>query len=127
MSMMPNTSVSPAASRNSMRPNWTPFSPCSRKRIADINWGLTPINGLLHAAFAQPVVLVPGKDGGDLLVDDAAFAILHERAHVVVLDRRAVGRFLPLPARRLRALGRLHEGGAEGLRVLDLALRVLHR
>src|ERR1043165_1779505 len=109
MSMMPNTSVSPAASRNSMRPNWMPFSPCSKKRIADINWGQTPINGLLHAAFAQPVVLVVLQDGGELLVDDAALAILDQRAHVVVLDRRAVGGFLPLPARRLRPLRRLHQ------------------
>src|SRR3954468_11670151 len=127
MSMMPNTSVRPAASRNSMRPNWTPFSPCSKKRIADINWGLTPINALLHAAFAQPVVLVVLQDSGDLFVDDATLAVLHQGAHVVVLDRGAVRRLLPRAARRFRALGRLHQSGAESLRILDLALRVLHR
>src|SRR4051794_17666333 len=124
MSMMPNTSVNPAASRNSIRPNWMPLSPCSRKRIALIR-ALSPNS--LHAAFAQPVVLVCRKDGGDLAIDDAALAVLDQRAHVVVLDRRAVCGFLPLPARRLRPLRRLHQGGAECLGVLDLAFRILDR
>ena len=35
MSMMPNTSVRPAASRNSISPNCRPFSDCSRIRIQD--------------------------------------------------------------------------------------------
>src|SRR3954467_13540742 len=128
MSMMPNTSVNPAASRNSIRPNWMPLSPCSRKSVAVIEEFVDGARTtLLHAAFAQPVVLVCSKDGGDLAVDDAALAVLHQRTHVVVLDRRAVGRFLPLAARRPGALRRLHQGGAERLRVLDPAFRVLHR
>ncbi len=36
MSMIPNTSVRPAASRNSISPNCRPFSVCSRIRIPDI-------------------------------------------------------------------------------------------
>src|SRR3954463_3207610 len=111
MSMMPNTSVNPAASRNSIRPNWMPLSPCSRKSVAVIEeFGDGARTTLLHAAFAQPMILVRGEDGGDLAVDDAALAVLHERAYVVVLDRRAVRRFLPLAARRFRALGGLHQG-----------------
>src|SRR3954467_9345479 len=128
MSMMPNTSVNPAASRNSIRPNWMPLSPCSRKSVAVIEEFVDGARTtLLHAAFAQPVVLVRRKDGGDLAVDDAALAVLHQRTHVVVLDRRAVCGFLPLPARRLRPLRRLHQGGAECLGVLDLAFRILDR
>ena len=36
MSMMPNTSVSPAASRNSISPNCNPFRDCSTIRIQDM-------------------------------------------------------------------------------------------
>ena len=36
MSMIPNTSVRPAASRNSINPNCRPFSACSRIRIPDM-------------------------------------------------------------------------------------------
>jgi hypothetical protein len=36
MSMMPNTSVRPAASRNSINPNCRPFSDCSTMRIQDM-------------------------------------------------------------------------------------------
>src|SRR5947207_14171369 len=106
MSMMPNTSVSPAASRNSISPNCTPFSACSRKRIADMKSGsepeliraLTPNLGLLHAAVFEPEVAVVLEDGADLAVDDAPLAVLDQRAHVVILDRRAVRRLLPRPA-----------------------------
>src|SRR5258706_874036 len=135
MSMMPNTSVRPAASRNSIRPNCTPFSACSRKRITDIqigdgartNPGSVPEFQLLHAAVFGPEVAVVLEDGADFAIDDAPLAILHERAHVVVLDRRAVRRFLPFAPRCLGTLGRLHQRGAERLRVLDLAFRVAHR
>src|SRR5438874_12261397 len=135
MSMMPNTSVRPAASRNSISPNCTPFSDCSRKRIADTRSGTepelvrapSPNSKLLHRAVFEPEVAVVLEDGADLAVDDAPLAVLDQRAHVVILDRRAVRRLLPRPARGLGALGRLHQRGAERLRVLDLALRVAHR
>src|SRR5438067_8610323 len=129
MSMMPNTSVSPAASRNSISPNCTPFRDCSRKRIADMKIGTVPIfpARLLHRAVFEPEVAVVLEDGADLAVDDAPVAVLDQRAHVVILDRRAVRRLLPRPARRLGALGRLHQRGAERSCVLDLALGVAHR
>src|SRR2546429_2197310 len=136
MSMMPKTSVSPAASRNSISPNCRPFSDCSRTRIAGIrnrgqspisNWALTPISGLLHAAVFEPEVLVLLEDGADLAVDDAPVLVLDEFAHVVVLDRRAIRRFLEVPARAVRALRRLHQRRMERFLVLDLALRVAHR
>src|SRR5207244_9906079 len=129
MSMMPNTSVSPAASRNSISPNCTPFSACSRKRIADMKIGTVPIfpARLLHRAVFEPEVAVVLEDGADLAVDDAPLAVLDQRAHVVILERRAVRRLLPRPPRGLGALGRLHQRGAKRLRVLDLALHVPHR
>src|SRR5690349_11731509 len=121
MSMMPNTSVSPAARRKSISPNCSPFRLCSRNRVPDISkkFGGRARPGIrapspifsarsLHRAVYGPIVLVILEDGGDLAVDDAAFAVLDERAHVVVLDRRAVRRFLHLAARRLGALGRAH-------------------
>src|SRR6266849_8553166 len=105
MSMMPNTSVSPAASRNSISPNCTPFRDCSRKRIADIKkfgdgartiLGCVPARRrLLHVAVFEPEVAVVLEDGADLPIDDAPFAVLDQRAHVVILDRRAVRRLLP--------------------------------
>src|SRR5688500_17898362 len=113
MSMMPNTSVRPAASRNSIRPNCTPFSVCSRKRVAvmqtkkggasappfeDLHWRC-----LFHLAVFGPEVDVLGEHRADLLVDDAAVLVLGDDAHVVILDRRAVGRRLPVPARGLDA------------------------
>ena len=34
MSMMPNTRVSPAASKNNISPNCSPLSDCSRSKVA---------------------------------------------------------------------------------------------
>src|SRR5688572_28584912 len=119
MSMMPNTSVRPAASRNSIRPNCTPFRVCSRKRVAvmqtkkggasappfeDLHWKC-----LFHLAVFGPEVDVLGEHGADLLVDDAALLVLDQRAHVVVLDRRAVVGRLPVAARGLDSPGRAHQ------------------
>src|SRR5687768_480481 len=120
MSMMPNTSVSPAASRNSIKPNCTPFRVCSRNRVA-----LTapPRGWLFQLAVLGPEVLVAGQHGADLLVDDAALIVLCYHAHIVVLDGSAVVRGLPVAARRLEAPRRAHQRPAELGRVLDLALR----
>src|SRR5258708_15818787 len=122
MSMMPNTSVRPAASRNSIRPNCTPFSACSRKRIGVR--ACCPQRRLLHAAVFGPEVAVVFEDGADLAIDDAPLAILHEPPHVVVLDPRAVRPFLPFAPRGLGTLGRLHQRAPGRLRGLDPALRV---
>src|SRR5688572_10972942 len=60
MSMMPNTSVRPAASRNSISPNCRPFSDCSRIRIQD-NGGLLRIAGFSRASPEH----LPGEPGSD--------------------------------------------------------------
>src|SRR5258708_35111350 len=105
MSMMPNTSVRPAASRNSIRPNCTPFSACSRKRIGVM--ACCPQRRLLHAAVFGPEGAVGFEDGADLAIDDAPLAILHEFAQVVVLELHAVLRFLPFASRCSGTLWRL--------------------
>src|SRR5688572_18590859 len=137
MSMRPNTSVSPAASRNSISPNWMPFSVCSRKSVRVMKQKRVrpaphplPVNLLcssLHLAVFGPEVDVVVQHRADPLVDDAAFVVLDDLAHVVVLDRRAVGRRLPVAARGLDLRRRAHQRGAEGLLVFDLAFGALHR
>src|SRR5687768_5022550 len=107
MSMMPNTSVSPAARRNSISPNCRLFSDCSRRRIPDMNnSGTEPEldrapspNQLLHLAVFGPEVGQPVDYRADLLVDDAALVVLRDHAQVVVLHRRAVVREFPVAAR----------------------------
>src|SRR5712692_8206765 len=108
MSMMPNTSVSPAASRNSISPNCRPFSICSTIRMGDKKgarlaprpFAVSPVASF-HLAVFGPEVDVLAHHGGDLLVDDAPLGILRHDAQVVVLDRRAVRREFPVAARRL--------------------------
>src|SRR5882672_5386794 len=111
MSMMPNTSVSPAASRNSIRPNCTPFSVCSRMRTQDMPRGgrRTASTCLLHRAILHVGVAVVLEDRSDSLVDDAPLRIPADDAQVVVLDRVLVAveqdyrNDLQGPRRRLRA------------------------
>src|SRR6185436_7697630 len=121
MSMMPNTSVSPAASRNSISPNCRPLSPCSRKRI-----GVRARFPLLHLAVFGPVVAEAVDHRADLLVDQAALVVLRDDAHVVVLHRRAVVREPPVAARRLESCRRAHQRLVERVLVLDLALHRAH-
>src|SRR5688572_2025869 len=116
MSMMPNTSVSPAASRNSISPNWTPFSPCSRNRIGVMNYDPDP-ELLLHRAVFGPVVAEV----------DHSTDLLGDHAQVVVLHRRAVVRHLEIAARRFDALRSRHQRLVEALLVLDLAFDRTHR
>src|SRR6266850_5212298 len=98
MSMMPNTSVSPAASRNSISPNCRPFSDCSRIRIQDKT-------NLLHGAVLHVGVAVILEDGADGLVDETPLGILADDAQVIVLDRELVAVELERPAHRLEPAG----------------------
>src|SRR5205814_3794940 len=100
---------------------------CDQREIGTVPIFPITTTGLLHAAVFEPEVAVVLEDGADLAIDDAPLAVLDQRAHVVILDRRAVRRLLPRTARGLGALGRLHQRGAERFRILDLALRVAHR
>src|SRR5712692_990335 len=63
--MMPNTSVSPAAMRNSMTPNCRPFSSCSKRSAKFIKkgavapfWVIQLFNSPLHLAVLVVRVLV---------------------------------------------------------------------
>src|SRR6266850_6064090 len=103
--MMPNTSVSPAASRKSITPNCRPLRTCSTTR--------RPVNarpGLpLHLALLVVRVLVVLEDGLlDLHLDLAACA-LHRLQEIEVLDRRVIGVVGELAARRLE-VGLAHGG-----------------
>src|SRR5712664_3176997 len=117
MSMMPNTSVSPAASRNSISPNCRPLSACSVMRIQG--------KQLLHGAFLDvgvPMILEHGADG---LVDEAALRVLADHAQVVVLDRHLVAVELEGAAHRVEP--RRPERLPHRLDVLDPAPGVAHR
>src|SRR5215475_10483976 len=114
--MMPNTSVRPAANRNSMTPNCRPLRTCSTTR--------SPVNagpGLpLHRAFLVVGVLVVLEDGLlDLHLHFAA-GPPHRLQQVEVLDRRVVGVEAELAARRLE-VGPPH-GRDHTLLVREIAL-----
>src|SRR5262245_24350229 len=83
MSMMPKTSVSPAASRNSINPSWRPFSSCS----ASMEQGKVP---LVHLALGSVDVLEVAEHLADRLVGDATAGIPVDLAKVIVLDREVV-------------------------------------
>src|SRR3954465_3469867 len=140
MSMIPNTNVSPAASRNSISPNCRPFSDCSKIRIQDMKKraaknkiGVRPrffprcalLDGSLHIAFLDIGVAVVLEDGADGLVDEAPLAVLRHHAQVVVLDRHLVPVELERAAHRLEAR-RLHRL-PHCVDALDLALDVAPR
>src|SRR5664279_4304720 len=97
MSMTPNTSVSPAASRNSIRPNCSPFSDCSRMRTPGIvrPWrrgGEGARAASLHRAALHVRVAVVLQDRlVERLVDQSALAVAADGANVVALDRVLVG------------------------------------
>src|SRR3954469_12492023 len=110
--MMPNTSVRPAASRNSISPNCRPFSACSRIRIQD--------KALLHRAVLHVGVAAVLEDGADGLVDEASLRVLADHAQVVVLDWHLVAVELEGAAHRLEAR-RFHRL-PHRLDVLDFAL-----
>src|SRR5215831_21233778 len=99
ISMTPKTSVSPAASRNSMRPNCRPFSACSRTRTPAMEGAAA--SAALHRAGLHVRVAVVLQDRlVERLVDQAALAVAADGADVVVLDRVLVGVYLGCPAHR---------------------------
>src|SRR5262249_75742 len=115
--MMPNTSVRPAASRNSIRPSCRPFSSCSTIRDGG--------KGSLHLALRGGDVLEVGERLADGLVGDAAASVLVDLAQVVVLDREVVLVEAEFSARRVEfGFG---ERLAQRLLVLDLAADLLDR
>src|SRR5438128_12650907 len=83
MSMMPNTTVSPAASRKSISPNCSPFRHCSRMRA--------PLTSSFHLAVAGVRVGVVAEDRAHGAVGHVPRRILLDHAQVVVLDRIVVG------------------------------------
>src|SRR5215831_158363 len=103
MSMMPNTSVRPAASRNSISPNCRPFRNCSRMRTQDMQRGGrgTARTFLLHRAVLHVGVAAVLEDRAHGLVDDAPLRVLADHAQVVVLDRGLVAVELERAAYRL--------------------------
>src|SRR5437773_7254613 len=122
--MMPNTSVSPAAMRKSITPNWTPFRACSRTRYTarspcprfELSARLLP----LHPAVLVVRVLVLLEDGLlDLHLDRIARA-LDRLQEVVVLDREVVDVVRVRAARGL-VIGFPHRGD-HALLILQIAL-----
>src|SRR5882672_2896357 len=116
MSMMPNTSVRPAASRNSIKPNCRPLRACSRTRTT---------TALLHRAVLHVGVAAILEDRAHGLVDEAPLRVLADHAQVVVLDRVLVAVESEGTAHRLE-LGGL-ERPAHRFLVLDPALDLAHR
>src|SRR5690606_18375591 len=88
-SMMPNTSVSPAASRNSIRPNCRLLSNCSSRRIPLMR-ARSGGSGR-HLALADVRIGMVFQHAPHELVGHAALGILDDFAQVVVLDGIVVG------------------------------------
>src|SRR4051812_28586330 len=128
MSMTPNTSVSPAASRNSISPNCSPLRSCSRTRmLLTAGWGRGACAGsVLHPAVLHVGIAAVAQDRvAERFVDQPALAVVADGAHVVVLDRVVVGVELEGPAHRIES--RRLQGLAHRITVLELALDVTHR
>src|SRR6266487_7102630 len=146
MSMMPNTRVSHAASRNSISPNCSPFSDCSTIRIQDMKLEMKMRRGnekgemrrgrftppsfsfkdfLFHRTFLNISIAAVLEYRSHGLVDQASLRILPHHAQVVVLDRVLVAVEPERTAHRLelRRLERL----AQAFRVLDPALHFADR
>src|SRR5260221_5932903 len=112
--MMPKTSVSPAAMRNSITPSWSPLSVCSRTRTRFIGRPTKKGRGVVrapelrcdaggrspHPAFLGVGILVVGEHR--LL--DLHHRVLPRRAgdrlqKVEILDREVVAVVAEFPAR----------------------------
>src|SRR3990167_5455314 len=89
MSMMPNTSVRPAASKNSMSPSCRPFRACSSNKIPIVSNQPCGLERR-HLAVAHVGVGVVLEHGAQRAVGDAALAVLGDHAQVVVLDGEVV-------------------------------------
>src|SRR4051812_41920450 len=137
--MMPNTSVSPAAMRNSMTPYCRPFSSCSktspqvicRKSCAKNKGAGAPLSETcsttlpLHLAVLVVGVLVLLERLGDDLHLGAILAALHRLQQVEVLDRMLVDVEVELAADRVEV--RLAHLLHQRLGVLQVALGAAHR
>src|SRR6478672_11270493 len=95
--MMPNTSVSPAAIRNSVTPNCRPFSNCSKtspkvmkEKRALARPFYQPLRGLLHLAILEVRILVLLEDRLLNAHLDVAAGQLLGLEQVEVLDRMVV-------------------------------------
>src|SRR5688572_16422417 len=127
--MMPSTSVSPAAIRNSMTPSCTPFSNCSKKRMNpmrkkragyDRPFAFSARALPLHLAFLVVRVLVLVEH---FLLDVHLHAVrsaLGRLEQVERLDGMVVVVELEVAAQRLEV--RLAQLRHHGLGVLDVAL-----
>src|SRR2546422_6311956 len=144
--MMPNTSVSPAAIRNSITPNCRPFSSCSKRRAmkngdrphlfcytslgGENKWGLSPFtipihHSPLHLAVLVVRVLVVLEDGLlDVHFDVAACGLLGAQ-QVEVLDRMVVDVVGEAAADRIEV--RFAHRRYQRPGVLEVALGRLHR
>src|SRR5262245_48916251 len=111
--MMPNTSVSPAAIRNSVTPNWTPLRACSRTRSR-----FSPLP--LHPAVLRVRVLVVLEDRLLDLHLRLSAGPLHGLEEIEVLDREVIDVVRVLPARR--RVVRLPHRRDHALLVLEVAL-----
>src|ERR1700693_3273175 len=119
--MMPKTSVNPAASRNSSKPNCSPFRNCStissmdtsreaerhrteRKTAAAHERRRSIGQGdlrSLHRTFVVEAVLAVFNDGGDGFQRQFAVGVLHHVLQIEVLDRDVVVAVFERPAHRL--------------------------
>src|SRR5262245_15196083 len=105
--MMPNTSVSPAASRNRSRPNCRPFKHCSMNRVMMNRLKISecraskrrqrrcaaavPYRGRsLHRALVVKAILIVLDDGGDGLKCEIAFLVLDRLLQIEILDREVI-------------------------------------
>src|SRR5688572_21824725 len=124
MSMMPNTSVRPAASRNNIKPNCRPLSACSSTRMSMIASGPgRSVRG--HLAGRRVGVGLGLEDGAQRPVGDAALRVAADHAQVVVLHREVVAVELEGAAHRFEP-GCFERLAQRGL-VVELALDIAHR
>src|SRR5581483_804801 len=135
-SMMPNTSVRPAASMNSSRPNCRPLRHCSMNSVmarklhafAMENGGsayapppswTAPASVRRHLALRVMDVLEILDDGGGRL-EHVLVAFLHHVLKIEILDRNVVGAELEVATHGLEV--RLLERLADGVFVGQVAL-----
>src|SRR5256885_10264532 len=130
--MMPNTSVSPAAIRNSMTPYCRPFSNCSKSRAMKNGdrphfpkWGLSPFSPF-HLAVLRVRILVLLEG----LLQDAHLRAVRPRAfhrlqQVEVLDRMVI-HVVGEPSADRVEVGLAHRLD-QGVGVLQVAMGGPHR
>src|SRR5262245_5615718 len=111
--MMPKTSVNPAASRNSSRPNCRPFRHCSMKsvmmrrapgkRTAAARTRYRRVGSpsrSLHRALVVKAILIVLDDGGDGLECVIAFLIFDRLLQIEILDREVIIPIFEIAAHR---------------------------